>query len=106
MARKILEEKVLIEGITTCIMVDNYYDLHGSLIKEPPTNFNYKKAVPFKIVEQTIEMTWHFSDEPTIWTVWELFINNKPKDIEADITAYGFDPKTKILKLRACTGAG
>ena len=47
-----------------------------------------------------------YTDEPTIWTVWELFINNKPKDIEADIAAYGFDPKTKILKLRACTGAG
>lgn len=103
---KVLKEESLIKGITDCIIVDKYYDLHGTLIKTKPENFNFAQYVSFEIVEKTIELHFFNDPEPFENVVWELKISGRIKDVNAEITAYSFDPKTKILKLRACEGAG
>lgn len=99
---EILNTKLLYEGVTQNILVNKFYDYHGQKIDQGHDTIQLKNSTKFKIVERNLRHHMSFSTFDT--TVWDLILNGKTKNLNADIVGY------KVLKdklvLSACVGAG
>ena len=97
-----LSRKLLTTGCTNKIDCTKYWDAHGKRSEWEPEQHKFDKPKKFEVVRVLTE--WNFSDGPSVFEDWLLYIDGKQYNIGGDIMKYEV-LKTK-LKLDVCIGHG
>ena len=97
---KILGRKTLLKGEVNQIIIDKYYDLDDMIIDEGRDTLKYRDGAQFEIISTKKKIFDHKFD----W--WTIKVDGKNIGEDWELTSYDYDGKSKLLKLRGCTGAG
>ena len=92
--------KTLLKGKVKKIIINKYWDSHGTEVKWGTDTENYDIEKDFEITEK--KTTIYGVD----FNVWNILVDGKRFDKEFELTGYHFEHNKKNLILHACVGAG
>ena len=101
---EVLSSKTIYKGKTTRLEIHDYWDSHGTNVDWGKREKEFSHEVEIEIVSKQVRYDFGPHVAPQVFEVWDLLVNGKKYDLEAELTGYKA-LKTKLV-LSACVGAG
>ena len=99
------DAKLLFANELNKIVLDKFWDSHGTEVDYGRDEINYNNLVNFQIIEKEMVMKTEYLPDYE-YTEWELLVNGKVKELSGEICAYDFDEDEHTLYIHLCIGAG